>query len=209
MLTCAATLAWIGARTKIDITNDEIGAPPSGFDLAQTGVGDPGQWAIVRDATAGDGVAIEHRSTDQHDDRFPLAIYRPVTLESLEASVRFKIILGTMQAAGLAIGVCNMQSYCAVSASALEQRVDLLLFAKGQITRIESAEGEVVLDRWHMLRVIANDDHFTVALDGKELFVTFDRARGKDGRAALWMQEDNVTRFDQLEIHPLPAPRID
>jgi hypothetical protein len=209
-LACAATRGWsVDATTRVDIATNAIGAPPSGFEVAQTGEGEPGQWTVVRDSTALDGVAIEHRSADPHDDRFPLAIYQPLSVENVEASVRFKIISGTLQAAGLALGLRSRDSYYAVSASALEHRVDLLLFTKGQAERIESAEADVALDRWHTLRVTADDDHFTVALDGKELFVTFDRTRRKDGRVALWTQEDNVTRFDQLEIRPLPAPRID
>ena len=35
---------------------------------------------------------------------------------------------------------------------------------------------------------------------------TFDRTRMKDGRMALWTREDNVTRFDGIEIRPLPSP---
>jgi hypothetical protein len=207
LVACAATRAWtVGATTQIDIAMSEIGAPPSGFELAQTGEGELGRWTVVHDATATGGRAIEHRSTDPHDDRFPLAIYQPLSVENLEASVRFKIISGRLQAAGLAVGVRNHESYYAVSASALERRVDLLVFVKGRAHRLQSAEAEVALDRWQTLRVIANDDHFTVSLDGKELFITFDRTRRKDGRLALWTQEDNVTRFDRMEIRPLPAP---
>ena len=207
VVVCTATLGWTeGATTKIGIANNEIGASPSDFELSQTGEGERGQWMVVHDPTAVEGVAIEHRSTDPHDDRFPLAIYKPLSLENVEASVRFKIISGTMQAAGLAVCLRNHESYYAVSASVLEQRVDLLLFAKGQVKRIESAEADVVRNRWQTLRLIVNDDHFTVSLDDKVLFVTFDRARRKDGRIALWTQEDNITRFDQVEIRPLPAP---
>lgn len=207
LVACAATRAWtVGATTQIDIAMTEIGAPPSGFELAQTGEGGLGQWTVVPDPAAAGGRAIEHRSTDPHDDRFPLAIYRPISFENVEASVRFKIISGTLQAAGVAVGVRNPESYYAVSASALERRVDLLVFVNGRAQRLASAEAEVALDRWQTLRVIANDDHFTVSLDGKELFVTFDRTRRKDGRLALWTQEDNVTRFDRIEIRPLPPP---
>jgi hypothetical protein len=210
LVASVASRGWTaGATTTVDFASNPIGAPPSDFELSQTGDGERGQWTVVQDATAAGGRAIEHRSTDPHDDRFPLAIYRPLSCENLEASVRFKIVSGTMQAAGLAIGVRNRDSYYAVSASALERRVDLLLFAKGQAERIASAEADVALNRWQTLRLTADDDHFTVALDGKELLVTFDRTRRKDGRVALWTQEDNVTRFDQLEIRPLPAPRID
>ena len=46
-----------------------------------------------------------------------------------------------------------------------------------------------------------------VTLDGRVLFTTFDRGRRKDGRIGLWTREDNVTRFDQIEIRALPNTR--
>jgi hypothetical protein len=47
------------------------------------------------------------------------------------------------------------------------QRVDLLLFADGKPSRVDSAEADVMLDYWHTLGVALNDDHFTVSLDQK------------------------------------------
>ena len=110
-----------------------------------------------------------------------------------------------MKTAGIAVGLRNPDSYYAVSASALEHRVDLYLFANGKMERIESAEAEVEVNRWQTLGVIVNDDHFTVSLDKKVLFTTFDRTRMKDGRLALWTQEDNVTRFDRIEVLAFPS----
>ena len=191
--------------TKIEIAKNEIGAPPTDFEFALTGEGDLGQWSVVSDPTAVDGCAIEHISTDQHDDRFPLAIYRPLSFENVAAMLRFKIIAGRMKTAGIAVGLRNPDSYYAVSASALEHRVDLYLFASGKMERIESAEADVEVNRWQTLGVIVNDDHFTVSLDKKVLFTTFDRTRMKDGRLALWTQEDNVTRFDRIEVLAFPS----
>jgi hypothetical protein len=196
------------ATTKIDIAKNVVGAPPVDFEFARTGEGDLGQWIVVRDPTAIDGVAIEHLSTDQHDDRFPLAIYQPLNLENVEVSVHFKIISGTMKTAGIAVCLRNPGGYYAVSANALERRVDLLLFSNGKTERLDGAEADVTLDSWHTLGVTVNDDHFSVSLDKKVLFTTFDRTRMKDGRIALWTQEDNITRFDQIEIRPLPSPEF-
>ena len=201
-------LAAEDATKKIDFAKNGIGAPPTDFEFARTGEGELGRWTVVRDATAVEGIAIEHVSTDQHDNRFPLAIYRPLNVENVEVSVRFKIISGTLQAAGIAVCLRSAGSYYAVSASAFEHRVDLLLFMSGKIERIETSEAEVTLNRWHTLGVTVNDDHFAVSLDKKVLFTTFERTRMKDGRVALWTQEDNVTRFDQIEIRPLPSPEV-
>jgi hypothetical protein len=192
------------AATKIEITKSGVGMPPAEFDFQRAGEGELGQWTVVRDPTAAEGVAIEHLSTDQHDDRFPLAIYQPLNAENVEVSVRFKIISGTMQAAGIAVCLRNPGSFYAVSASALERRVDLLLFLNGKVERIETSEAEIEVNHWYTLGVRVNDDHFAVSLDKRLLFTAFERSRMKDGHVALLTQEDNLTRFDQIEIRRLP-----
>lgn len=215
MSTAIGVAAWVAfatwgfadqpAATRIDIGKNGVGMPPAGFDFRQTGEGEPGRWTVVPDTTAAEGIAVEHVSTDTHEDRLSLAIYEPIALENAEVAVRFKIVSGIMLSAGLAISVRNPGNYYAVSASALEQSVDLLLVRNGKIERIEgSAKGNVEIGRWHVLRVRLNDDHFAVWFDDVALFTTFDRTRMKDGRIALWTREDNVTRFDRIEITPLP-----
>jgi hypothetical protein len=206
-----APLAWGGARlagedaaTTIDFAKSAIGSPPSDFEFQRTGEGDLGQWTLVRDPTAAEGVAIEHVSTDQHDDRFPLAIYQLIAAENLEVKVSLKIVSGPSLTAGFAISLRNPDSYYAISANAFEQRVDLLLFANGKPSRVDSAEAEVLRDRWHTLGVTLNDDHFKVSLDEKVLFTTFERTRRKDGHIALWTQEDTMTRFDRINVRVLP-----
>jgi hypothetical protein len=190
--------------TTIDLTKSAIGSPPSDFEFQRTGQGDLGQWTLVRDPTAAEGVAIEHVSTDQHDDRFPLAIYQPIAAENLEVKVRLKIVSGPSLTAGVAVSLRSPDSYYAISANAFEHRVDLLLFFDGKPSRVDSTEADVVPDRWHTLGVTLNDDHFKVSLDEKVLFTAFERTRMKDGHIALWTQEDNVTRFDWIEVRVLP-----
>jgi len=202
-LACGS-LAAEDATTKIDISKSAIGAPPADFDFQRTGQGNLGQWTLVRDATTTDGLAIEHVSTDQHEDRFALAIYRPIAAENVEVKVRVRMISGPVLTAGLAVSLRNPNSYYAISANAFEQRVDLILFTDGKPARVESTEADVMPDRWHTLGVTLNDDHFTVSLDQKTLFTAFERSRMKDGHVALWTQEDNVTRFDRIDVRVLP-----
>ena len=205
-----AVLAYGGASlaaddtTRIDLAKSAIGLPPADFDFQRTGEGELGQWTLVRDPSATDGLAIEHISTDQHEDRFALAIYRPIAAENVEVKVRLKIVSGPALTSGFAVGLRNPNSYYAISANAFEQRVDLLLFKDGKPARVESSEADVTRDRWHTLGVTLNDDHFTVSLDEKVLFTAFERTRMKDGQIALWTQEDNVTRFDRIQIRVLP-----
>jgi len=207
----AAPLAWGGtgpaaedAATTIDLGKSAVGSPPSDFDFQRTGQGELGQWTLVHDPTAAGGLAIEHVSTDQHDDRFPLAIYQPISAENLEVKVRLKIVSGPSWTAGVAVSLRNPNSYYAISANAFEHRVDLVLFSDGKPSRVDSTEAHVVPDRWHTLGVTLNDDHFKVSLDEKVLFTAFERTRMKDGHIALWTQEDNVTRFDRIDVRVLP-----
>jgi glycosyl hydrolase family 59 (putative galactocerebrosidase) len=205
-----APLVWGSAGlagedvTTIDLTKSTIGSPPSDFEFQRTGEGDLGHWTLVRDPTATEGVAIEHVSTDQHDDRFPLAIYQPIVAENLELKVRLKIMSGPSLTAGVSVSLRNPNSYYAISANAFEQRVDLILFADGKPSRVESTEADIMPDRWYTLGVTLNDDHFTVSLDQKVLFTAFERTRRKDGHIALWTQEDSVARFDRIDVRVLP-----
>jgi hypothetical protein len=202
-LACGAALA-AEEITTIDFAKSAIGSPPADFEFQRTGQGDLGRWTLVRDPTSASGLAIEHVSTDPHDDRFPLAIYPAIAAENIEVKVRLKIVSGPSLTAGFAVSLRNPNSYYAISANAFEQRVDLLLFTDGKPARVESAEAEVMPDRWHTLGVTLKDDHFAVSLDQKILFTAFERTRMKDGQIALWVQEDNVTRFDRIDVRVLP-----
>jgi hypothetical protein len=206
MLTaCAVAPAFaVDARVSIDLGEHRIGAPPEDFEFAITGHGQPGQWTVVRDTTATDGIAIEQSSRDPTENRYPLAIYAPVSPKDFEVSVRFKIVNGTMQGAGIAARFVDAGNYYVVSASALEERVDLFRVMDGNMERIWGTDADVTRYHWHTLGLVAKHDEFTVFLDNTWVFTAQDRTFLADGRIGLWTEEDNVTRFDRLEITPLP-----
>jgi hypothetical protein len=191
-------------KTKIDIVANRIGAPPGDFEFWRTGGGDLGRWTVVSDVTARDETAIEHASADTTEGRFPLAVYKPVSFRNVTVSARFKIVSGTLLSAGIALRLVNVGSYYVVSASALETRVDLYRVIDGKSEQITGVDADVFRERWHMMQVIADDDRFTVVFDNQPLFTAWDRTFRHDGQIALWTAEDNVTRFDQIEITPLP-----
>lgn len=135
----------------VDFSKYPVGAPPSDFEFAVTGPGAPGRWTVVPDVDARTGAVLEHVSDELHEDRFPLAIYSRLRVENASMCVRFRIVSGRMLSAGIAVGVRDPDSYYVVRASALEHRLDLLLVFRGKIERIESADAEVIRDRWHEL----------------------------------------------------------
>jgi len=194
----------VDARVSVDLGEHRIGAPPEDFDFVITGSGQPGQWTVVRDITAADGVAIEQSSMDVTENRFPLAIYAPLSPKDFEVSVRFKIVNGAMQTAGIAVRFVDAGNYYVVSASALEERVDLFRVVNGKMERIWGTDADVTRYHWHKLGLVAKHDEFTVSLDDTWLFTAQDCTFLADGRIGLWTEEDNVTRFDRLEITALP-----
>ena len=201
---CTAGIVAADTKTKIDFLSNGIGVAPTDFEFWQTGRGAPGQWAVIRDPTAALGVAIEQFSLDQTDDRFPLAIYKPISLKNLEITARVKVVRGRMRSAGIAVRLVSPENYYVVRLSAMEERVDLYRVVAGKSERIAGTDADVFLDRWHRLGIRAEGDRLDVSIDGTFLFTAFDRTFLQDGRVALWTEEDNITRFDEIEIEPLP-----
>jgi hypothetical protein len=199
-----ASLVLAGSEIKVDLIRNGIGvAPSSDFQLGQTGGGPDGKWAVVRDAEARQGAAIEQYSTDPHEGRMPLAIYQGGSFKNVVATVRFKLLESTTKSAGIAVRLFTAGDYYVAVANALEGRVDLFRFSDGRRTRIAGADAAVFKRRWQTLELAVNESRFTVSLDGTPLFDAYDGALLKEGQIALWTEEDNVTRFDDLTIVPL------
>ncbi|MEI7804242.1 MAG: hypothetical protein WCI56_02830 [Hyphomicrobiales bacterium] len=190
--------------TMIAIEKMEVGKPPAEFDFARTGQGGPGQWIVVTDPTASGGRAIEQSSIDRTDYRFPLAIYKPISVTNAEITVRFKPVAGNVdQAGGIVMRLIDSNNYYVVRANALEDNVRFYRVVKGKREQLEGTNLKVSPDQWHTLGLKAEDERFTVTFNGKQLFTATDRTFGIAGKVALWTKSDSVTRFDRIEITPL------
>jgi hypothetical protein len=205
-LACAASvgLAQQGT-TMISLEKMTVGSPPAGFDFARTGQGGPGQWAVVSDASATGGRAIEQTSTERTDYRFPLAIYTAVSAKNADVSVRFKSVAGKVdQAAGVVLRLTDADNYYVVRANALEDNVRFYRVVKGRREELKGANVRVAGNEWHTLGLKAEGDRFTVTFDGKQLYTAADPTFAGAGKVALWTKADSVTRFDRIEIKTLP-----
>ena len=189
----------------IAIEKMEIGTAPADFEFWRTGQGGPGRWAVVGDATASGGRAIEQESTDQTDFRFPLAIYKPLSAKNVEVAVRFKSVAGKVdQAGGIAVRLTSPDNYYVVRANALEDNVRFYHVIKGRRTELKGANIKVPTNQWHTLGLKAEGERFTVTFNGKSLLTVNDSAIPDVGKVALWTKADSVTRFDRIEIRTLP-----
>jgi hypothetical protein len=208
LVAVAAFLASPALAQSVTFDKEPLGVAPVAFDLELTGNGMLGVWAVVPDEGAAGGRALEQRTVDPTDYRFPLAIYRPTVARDVEASVRFKPMFGKVdRAGGLAVRVLDANNYYVVRANALENNVNFYRVVSGRRQQIKGAEAKVTSGQWHSLSVRAEEDKFTISYDGRELFTASDRTFGGEGRVALWTKADSLTRFSELTIKPLEGER--
>ena len=204
------TCAEVGASAKdaatyIDIGKNEIGAPPTEFDLPRRGEDKQGQWTVVHDATATAGLAIEQSGVENTEDRFPLAVSKAAPLKNVEVSLRLKATGGMSDRdGGIAVRLRTPDNYYLVQLDALRDRVLFSLVTNGVPEEIVGVDADIASHTWHTLAVRARDNEFVVSLDGIWVFTGFDKTLTQPGRIALWTKGDSVTRFDRIEIAPLP-----
>ena len=169
-----------------------------------TGVGRPPSWQPVADPDAPDGWALAETAGDPADLRFPLCISGQAVTRDFDATLRFKPISGTRaQVAGLMFRAQSASDYYVVRANALDNSVRLYRMEKGKRSQLASKEAPLEAGKWHSLRVIAANERFEVALDGKTLFDVTDRSLPQSGPLGVWSQADSVTRYGSLLVSPV------
>jgi hypothetical protein len=206
LLGAAGVAASVAAHAEaVTLDAAQLGQAPVGFQIARTGQGAPATWAVVEDKDAAGGRALEQRSRDSTDYRFPLAIYEAGNSVNVDVQVRFKAISGRVdQAGGLAIRLTSPDDYYVVRANALENNVRFYRMVRGKREQLGGADIPVASNQWHRLGLKAERERFTISFNGRILYAVNDDTFAGAGKVALWTKADSVTRFDQLVINPLP-----
>jgi hypothetical protein len=169
-----------------------------------TGVGRPPNWQPVADPDAPDGWALAETAGDPADLRFPLCISPQAMARDFDATLRFKPISGTRaQVAGLMFRAQSASDYYVVRANSLDNSVRLYRMEKGKRSQLAAKDAPIEAGKWHSLRVIAANERFEVALDGKPLFDVNDRSLPQAGPLGVWSQADSVTRYGSLLVSPV------
>jgi hypothetical protein len=169
-----------------------------------TGVGRPPNWQPVADPDAPDGWALAETAGDPADLRFPLCISPQAMARDFDATLRFKPISGTRaQVAGLMFRAQSASDYYVVRANSLDNSVRLYRMEKGKRSQLAAKDAPIEAGKWHSLRVIAANERFEVALDGKTLFDVNDRSLPQAGPLGVWSQADSVTRYGSLLVSPV------
>jgi hypothetical protein len=211
MMSLLALLPLAAARAEVvDFEGMQIGSPPTGWTIAQTGGGAAAQWEIVADSSSPAGARVlAQRSEDATPERFMLAIHPAAPLSNGAVSVRFKPVAGSIdRAAGLVWRYRDENNYYLVRANALEDNVALYKIEGGRPVSLEPAGkgGEravaysVPAGRWSTLRVAFMAARFVVSLDSKPLFEVEDTTFTGPGKVGVWTKADSVTYFDEFDL---------
>jgi hypothetical protein len=202
----AMFLQGVGHAETIRFDRSTPGSLPVGWTVAMTHAGGAPKWEIVLDDTAPHPPLVFGQvSRDPTAGRFPLAIWDGAILRNGEASVAFKAVDGDIdRAAGIVWRYRDPNNYYIVRANALENNVVLYkveagtrlsIAPKGLPSRAYGVKHAIPRQRWNTLRVVFDENLFTVFLNGERLFEVEDQTFKDAGKVGLWTKADSLTYF--------------
>ena len=185
--------------------HDTEGKPPDGFTTALTGQGTPGQWVVMKEATApSQPKVLAQTSQDKTDYRFPIAIAEGTSYKDVALSVRFKAISGRVdQGAGLVFRLKDKDNYYVARANALENNFRLYHVVNGKRIQFAGADFKVSPQEWHEIKIEARGDEFKCYYDEQLKFGARDSTFKDAGKVGVWTKADSVIYFDDLTVKDL------
>ncbi len=163
-------------------------------------------WAVTDDKTALSGTAVKHTASTEETET--LAICQSAALKNSDISLRFKVLYGAHGGGGVAFRMATREVYYLVKIDVLRNRAMLLLVKDGAEEEIVAVDADVAVNVWHVLAVRAQDDRFTVYLNGIWIFTGYDKTLAHAGRIALWAEPGGTTLFDRITIGPTQGPFV-
>ena len=178
---------------------------PDDWSQSFIGSGDT-KWSIVDDN--GNKVMAQLYS-DNPGRHYNAVVNDTIVLKNMILSVRLKGVTGHHdQGGGFIWRYQDKDNYYVVRANPLENnmvlykvkdgaRTDLPLLGKG---RTYGEEVPILGNDWNKMKLVVNENIFTVFLNGKELFKVQDTTFTKGGKIGFWTKADAVTYFDDFEV---------
>jgi hypothetical protein len=180
-----------GEVTEWSFDADPVGGLPPGVEVYD------GSWAVQEED---DAPSPPHVLRQTGTATFPVLCLADKVYADLDMTVRFKAVSGKKdQAAGILFHVQDRHNYYILRANALEDNVNLYVFAGGKRSQIKGASVKVAAGQWHELRVEAVGDRLKGYLDGRLLIEATDSTFAA-GKVGLWTKADSVTCFDNVRV---------
>ena len=223
VLVLASALSLAAAERAFDFSDVKTGTAPTGWEGFVTGdPSHPGDWQIVQDEvpsafaplTAGAPqtsrrAVLAQLSKLPTDERFPVLAFAGERFGDFTATVRFKLVEGTMeQIAGLAFRIVDPGNFYVVRASGLGKNVRFYKFVQGDRSAPIGPEIPIQRNRWYELGVKAEANRIQVSLDGKNILPELTDNSHLAGRIGLVTKSDTVAYFRDLHIQYKPLETL-
>ena len=174
--------------------SDPIGGLPRGAVVFS------GTWVVRTDADAPSGT---HVLCQTGTATFPVLLLGDVMFTNVALSTRFKAISGREdRAAGLIFRVQDKDNYYIVRANALEDNVNIFIYAGGRRRVLKEGSASVPSGRWQTLRAEVIGPRIRAFLNDRLVVETTD-STFKSGKIGLWTKADSITCFDNVESKAL------
>jgi hypothetical protein len=159
-----------------------------------------GTWAVEEVPGASQaGRALVQRATG---NAFNVIVAPGGPYADVDVSVRFKPIAGREDASGGIVFRFSEGRYYVIRANALEDNFNFYYYDHGRHEIAGASVKAPALGQWHKLRITAEGDRITGALNDQPLIDRRD-SRFASGRIGLWTKADSITAFDDLVVRPL------
>ncbi|MCK5856325.1 MAG: hypothetical protein KAG64_02480 [Bacteroidales bacterium] len=195
--------------TLFDFSNYQIASLPADWTESFTGKGNGTEWKIKDEQ--GNKVMAQ-LSNDNPNYHFNVVVFEGLDLLNMELNIRLKAVSGVEdQGGGFVWRFIDKDNYYVVRANPLEDnvvlykvengvRTDLPLLGKGKTYGVDVKPLGL---GWNNLKLIVQDDVFTVYLNDEILFDVMDQTFIKKGKVGLWTKADAVTDFDDFHVQEL------
>jgi Domain of Unknown Function (DUF1080) len=183
--------AEAGEITEWNFDADSVGNLPSGVEAFS------GKWAVRPEADAPSSPNVLCQTGTAS---FPALSLSDKVYTDVVVTIRFKPISGrTDQAAGIIFRVQDKDNYYILRANALEDNVNLYIYASGKRSSLKGSSAKVVSNVWQELRVEATGNHFRGFLNGQLVVEATDESYTA-GKVGLWTKADSITCFDNVQV---------
>ncbi len=192
--------------TTFTFENCEVNKLPLNWSQYATGRNESTEWKVVDD---NGNKVLAQVSKDNPNYHFNDVVFDGTEAKNMELTVKMKGVHGRMdQGGGFIWRFTDRNNYYVVRANPLEdnvvlykvkdgKRTDLPIVGKG---RTYGVNVKKLGNGWNTLKLLVQDDLFTVYLNGEELFKVKDQTFIGAGKIGLWTKADAVSYFDDFQI---------
>lgn len=160
-----------------------------------------GTWVVKSDETAPSKPNVLARlSSNEKGSGYHIGIVPEGSYSNFEASVKFKIISGEQQSAGLVVRFQDINHYFVLVADATNHRFSLCRAQTDAVVCTQDTAADITNGQWHTIRAQVAAQGIAGFLDDTRLLQRNDEHYLSGGQIGLWTKGDTSVYFDDLKV---------